>query len=122
MAWWFHSPAQPVIRGPWGDSSILSDPDTPKLTIRFRSPHMIPHPFAGFGPARITNAHTEPLGDDFITWFVILLINFHAMFFNEGLQQLIHQFHDRDITMNFKWPVFFNGIERVVPDVASHDT
>jgi hypothetical protein len=31
-------------------------------------------------------------------------------------------FHDGGITVNFNWPVFFNGIERVAPDVASHNS
>ena len=44
--------------------------------------------------SRPIDVYTRRLGDDFITRFVVLLIDFHAIFFDEGLQELIHQFHD----------------------------
>ena len=44
---------------------------------------------------RTTKKATRRLGDNFITRLKVLLINFHAVLIDEGLQELIHEFHNR---------------------------
>ncbi len=62
----------------------------------------------------------EELRNNFVTGLIVVLIDLHAVFLDKGLQQLIHQFHNDGITVNFKRPVFFYGIQGVMTDIAGH--
>ena len=78
-------------------SSLTVPKQFPLLNAdKFQNGHLRPRPWEDassifeIANSQTTNEYTQGLGDDFITRFVVLLIYFHAMFFDEGLQKLIH--------------------------------